>query len=792
MRSKWRLSLYVLTALALASLASCLRDRQDTGTPPSLPTTKADEPGVGKTTGRERERLLHIDHAAHIEVKPAQASPTVKTEHLVIATVFDEKDQARRKRKVEWTLEGVGEIVAVDERGIFEGRGKRTDAHSGYSFTDMFEHRVAPSSNDPIDQTVIQPGQTWCIISSPVEGDSFLTVSSPDIKDVTKRQVVATVHWVDTQWQFPSAANAKAGQPFALTTHFYKQGEPLPVPNYRVRYVLLDGANAQFQPNALKEVIATSDNYGNATANLAQLQPQIGANRIGVEVLRAADLNKPDGGMIVLAKSEVTVNWQAPKISVAVDMPQVVDLSEEIPATFTVTNTGKVAAQSGGVYFKLPQNVTFVRSDPPGKVDSGYLVWVLPELAAGRQQIIHAVFRSGKTGVFRTAAYAVTRDGLRIEQLANLDVEQASLQLALSGPQLALVGDKISYEAVITNAGKGPASNVTLTVQLDPSLETESKLNPLQMPVGTLEAGQTKRETIAFNVLKPGMLPLRVTAKSAGNLQVQADGVVTAAQPQLEVSHAGYRQVYVNREGTYELQIRNTGTVALPTGKLREKLPSELGFRNATESGQYNAQTREISWDVPSIKPGETRPYRFVLVGNKLTTQAVLSAEFTANPGINQKAETNIEVLGAVALHLRVTSSADPLFVGNGTTYTIRVTNLGTLPADDIQIGADVPKQLRPTSARGAANGTIEGQRVTFPAINGLQPNQTATFTVTAQALEQGDARFHVEMRTPTAKNPIIAEEATQILPRTLNGPSTTPPPKALPFTGGAAIAPLK
>jgi uncharacterized repeat protein (TIGR01451 family) len=789
MRSKWRLSLYVLTALALASLASCLRDRKDTGTPPSLPTTKAEDPGVGKTTGRER--LLRIDHAAHIEAKPTQATAPVKTEHLVIATVFDEKDQARRKRKVEWTLEGVGEIVAVDERGILEGRGKKVDEHYATSFTDMFEHRVAPNSKVPIDQTIIQPGQCWCIISSPVEGDSFLTVSSSDIKDVTKRQVVATVHWVDTQWQFPTAVNAKAGEPFALTTHFYKQGEPLPAPNYRVRYVLLDSVNAQFQPNALKEVIAPGDNYGNATVNLAQLQPQIGTNRVGVEVLRAADLNKPDGSMIVLAKSEVTVNWQAPKIGVAVDMPQVVDLNEEIPATFTVTNTGKVAAQSGGVYFKLPPNVTFVRSDPPGKVDSGYLVWVLPELAAGRQQVIHAVFRSGKTGVFSTAAYAVTRDGLRIEQLANLDIEQASLQLTLSGPPVALVGDKVSYEAVITNAGKGPASNVTLSVQLDPGLETESKLNPLQVPVGTLEAGQTKRETIAFTVLKPGKLPLRITAKSAGNLQAQADGVVTAAQPQLELRRYGGSQVYLNREGTFELRVRNTGTVALPAGKLREKLPSEFGFRNVVESGQFDAKTREITWDVPSLKPGELRAYRYILVGNKLTTQAVLAAEFTANPGISQKVENNIEVLGAVALQLRVTSSAIPLFVGNGTTYTIRVTNQGTLPADDIQIGADVPKQLRPTSARGASNGSIEGQRVTFPAVNGLQPSQTATFTVTAQALEQGDARFHVEMSTPTANNPVIAEEATQILPKTLNGPSA-PPGKQVPASGAPGIAPLK
>src|SRR6516164_5506292 len=66
-------------------------------------------------------------HACRLEVRPLESTNPVRTQHVVIATVYDEKGVPRRNRRVEWMVEGVGNIVEVDESGFFPGRGYKVD-----------------------------------------------------------------------------------------------------------------------------------------------------------------------------------------------------------------------------------------------------------------------------------------------------------------------------------------------------------------------------------------------------------------------------------------------------------------------------------------------------------------------------------------------------------------------------------------------------------------------------------------------------------------------------------------
>src|SRR5579864_6505739 len=123
-------------------------------------------------------------HAVRLEVRPLESTDPVRSQHVIIATVYDEKGLPRRDRRVEWMLEGAGNIIEVDESGYFPGRGYKVDNRYAVSYTDHLEHRIQRTKNAG-DDFIIQPGQSWCVISSAVEGDSQVTVYAPEIADWT-------------------------------------------------------------------------------------------------------------------------------------------------------------------------------------------------------------------------------------------------------------------------------------------------------------------------------------------------------------------------------------------------------------------------------------------------------------------------------------------------------------------------------------------------------------------------------------------------------------------------------
>ena len=120
-------------------------------------------------------------HACRIECYPLEATNPVHTQHVLIATVFDDTGKPRRDRRVEWMLEGVGQIVEVDESGLLPGRGYKVDNKYAVSYTSYFEHHVSRNNGNPNEDFVIQPGQTWCVITSALEGDSHVIAYTPEI-----------------------------------------------------------------------------------------------------------------------------------------------------------------------------------------------------------------------------------------------------------------------------------------------------------------------------------------------------------------------------------------------------------------------------------------------------------------------------------------------------------------------------------------------------------------------------------------------------------------------------------
>jgi hypothetical protein len=176
-----------------------------------------------------------------------------------------------------------------------------------------------------------------------------------------------------------------------------------------------------------------------------------------------------------------------------------------------------------------------------------------------------------------------------------------------------------------------------------------------------------------------------------------------------------------------------------------------------------------------------------------MTPRAVNVAVVTADPGLQVQTDAAIEIRGLPAFKLEVVDTVDPVPVGGRTSYKISVTNQGSLPGNQVQIVATVPPQVRVINANGPSQPRFEGQRVIFPAVDGLQPKQVFSYSVDVEALQAGDARFHVELRSTTLTEPVIEEESTTVfVPVPGAGqPVPAPPGSNVPASPPGAGAPV-
>jgi uncharacterized repeat protein (TIGR01451 family) len=570
----------------------------------------------------------------------------------------------------------------------------------------------------------------------------------------------------------------------------------------------MDGPAAVLLPSRTQEATVISDLSGNASVTIAQVNPTPGVNRIAVEIIRPPDPLTPSGSGIVIGRGETTKEWQGPQVSVTKTGPPTAAVGAEVPYTITVTNIGKVESREITVQDGVPEGLQYIRSQPPATVEGSQLIWTLGALQAGQSHTVEAVFKSTRVGPVTNCAVATTADGLRAENCATTQITSPQLNVTKSGPQTAVIGVPINYQITVTNPGTGAATNVVLSDQFDAGLEHESKANPVELTIGTLDAGQSVTKTLSLTPRQAGRLVNRVTATADGGLTAKAEHPVTVQLARLAITKAGPTARYVDRPATWDIRVSNPGEVAVTNVVVRDQLPPDLGFVSATGGGQLNQN--QVIWNIGTLQPREEKALQVTTNCLRITEKAINVAIATADPGLSVQAEAGVEIRGLPAFRLEVIDRPDPIEIGGRTTYTINVTNQGSLPGNQVQITAYVPKEMRVINARGPSTPRVEGNTITFPGVDSVQPKQTLEYTVEAEALQAGDVRFRAELRSQTLGNvPVIEEESTNIYdagssgrpqpppagtqtPRALapGGPPIGPPPPIGPSTNGTRLAP--
>ncbi len=713
--------------------------------------------------------------AVRLEVEPKEMVSQVGSQVALLSTVYDAENKPRRNRRIEWMTEGVGSIVEVDESGVFPGRGYKTSNKHAVSYTSWGEHRMARGNGNPQDDFMVRPGQSWCVISSPIEGDTHVTVYAPGIHDWQKRAVHRVVRWVDVSWEFPAPAVARFGTEHMLSTKVMRFTDRRPLKGYIVRYRLIDGPAARFLPSNTQQIDVESNLSGEAKATLVQNSPASGINRIAVEIVRPPDVSTAAGAGTTIATGETTVEWLAPNVILTHQAPPPTAINQEMIFNTAMQNTGRIESRSMTLICPIPDGLEYVRSNPPAVKDGNQLVWTFGSLAVGQQHAIQTVYRGLRAGPVKSVAMLTTEEGQRDQKEANTDITTPGLKVKIAAPPTATVGAPVSYQLSVTNTGSGPLDKIALTAEFERGLEHAQKAQVLTLSVDGLAPGQSRNEILVLTPIQPGRWTTKVTGNASGLTDVDLHSL-TVIEPKLAVKIIDAPQErVVGRPADFKIQVTNQGEAPITGLIVRARLPQEVNFKGASANGQF--QNGDVVWNLGTLPAQGNQVLDVSTEAQRPAGAAVFAVIANAEGNINKSDQVVFAIKGVAALGLLVTDEGyDPTEVGKKVVYRIEVKNTGSAPNNNVVLRAKIPPEFRFLRAAGASKETVnpDGSLV-FAKIDNLAGGAKLDFAIEVEAIKAGQVIFEASVTSDATPTPVPWQEPTRILPVVGGNPGLVP-----------------
>lgn len=697
--------------------------------------------------------------AARVEVTPVVDVNPVNTQHVFVATVYDAEGKPLPNRRVEWMIApgSVGTFVEVDESGWRASRGWKTNNTFAVTHTNNGDHVLTRGNDDPSDDVVLHKGQTWAVITSPVEGTSHVIAYVPGIYDWSKHKVFVKKHWYDVMVEYPPAATNPIGTTHKFVTKVKKASDGKPLAGYDVTYKIVSGPAASFAGGGQTKTVK-SNAQGLATVTLQQQKAVEGLNKIDISVVRPENKRccKP---AVHLGTGHTSKRWIGPKIAISKDAPGRALVGQKFQYDIVVRNPSQVAATNVTVTDKLPSGIRYDSSKPKAKVRGQNMTFSLGTLKAGGSQRIAVTVHATKTGTFKNCATVTANHGLKDRDCATTVVTQAALKVEKTGPKEVLICEDITYEAVVTNTGSAPAANVKFEDKLPAGLLYQGKYKVLKSDLGTLAPGASKTLRYTVKASKTGPFTNTGVATADGGLKASDSHKLTVKQPVLVITKTAPKMRYIGTQFTYKLTVTNKGDGEARNTVLEDKLPAGVSLVKASGNASNNGGT--LRWNLGTLKPGASKSATVTVKADSQGTQENYAAVQAVCAKASTKAIT--EVKGIPAILLECVDLKDPVMIGENETYVITVTNQGSAIGTGIVIKVTLPKEQDFVSASGPTKHTTAGKVVTFTPLGQLAPKATATYRVNVKGNGTGDVRFKVSLTSDQMDSPAEETESTHI-----------------------------
>ncbi|NLE37994.1 MAG: DUF11 domain-containing protein [Pirellulaceae bacterium] len=768
-------------------------------------------PVVGPPFAEQPGRDLPWDNRM-ITVTPARCAAPVGSRIILVAGVGGPDNFLRTNERVEWTVVGggPGHFVEVD-------RGACSDMF----FLDFTYPRIVSPSQAvtstsrqdivirrntavPLDDVRVARGQTWVAVTSPVEGVTYVTAFAPSVYNWQRQRQTATIHWVDAQWGFPPPRVAPAGGRQVFTTTVTRQTNGSPRAGWIVRYQIAGGPPAGFAPGGTQSIDVTTNEAGQATVEIAQVEPVAGSNPVNIQIIRPGGIDGACGQPLVVGSGSTTATWSAPGLTIRKTGPTVGSVGATLSYQTAVTNSGDVPADGVTVLDEVPSGFELVRTNPQATRSGNQLRWNVGRLDARQTRILEVDLRATRAGKLTTCAEATASGGLRARHCATTTIGTPNLRLQILGPTTAKVGDEITYEIVIGNQGDVAATGLLLKDRFDVGLVFPGETSPIEKPLADLPPGLAHRVKATFRVTRPGTLSQDVELIGDQGIRVKQRAsveVVPAAlppatppatlpgtpsgatplrgQPRIKVEKVGPTTAMVGQKAQFAILVTNIGDVPLSDIRVVDSYDGELEPVSASRGN--TARDNSLTWNLASLPIGAATRYNVECICRSPAAQTRNTVRVTTAEGLAEEAVATVEVKAVSttlsdqpprpqvsALSMVVYDLSDQIDVGKSFSYEIVVDNNSHVAPEDVSVVVDLPAGLEPidigTKGPGTLRHEIAVRTIRFEPVREMRGGDQLRYEVRAKGVSPGRHTVRARLTCKGMTQELVAEQNTEIL----------------------------
>ncbi len=332
------------------------------------------------------------------------------------------------------------------------------------------------------------------------------------------------------------------------------------------------------------------------------------------------------------------------------------------------------------------------------------------------------------------------------------DTRQAPLLAAdTTGPRTIVVGKESAYTIMLRNDGEAAAADVLVNIKIPDWTEVvgsqatsgntrpaaQNSGEPFQWRIAKLDARGHEQLTLKLIPRKAKPFDLGVQWTFS---QASAQSLVEVQEPKLQMALTGPSDVLYGESKVYKLSISNPGS-----GDAENVI--------LTLPPVGDSQEGPVNHNMGLVKAGETKSVEIELTARQVGN-LVLRASATADGGLATSATEDVIVRRA-ALQLDIEAPKSKL-AGTSAVYTIKVSNPGTAPAENVQIVAILPKQAKFLAAGNGGQFVADQGKIVW-SMSSIRPGANSEMEVKCQLIGAGQNRLQVTANAGTDLTEVAA-----------------------------------